>query len=202
MKTISFALALTSFTLLGACSSIDTTGIHAESSRLPQGPSSAFVTVTEYGDLQCPACKGAHELLNKPLLEKFGGNIRFEFKHFPLRALHPHAFRAAQASECAADQGKFWEYVDMDYKNQADLPKDPHKAWATALGLDTDLFMRCLDSGIKGDTVLADYAQGEKLGVNSTPTYFVNGVKVSVNSLEDLTNVVQSALSASSNTPL
>ena len=105
-------LAIAVVTLaLAACT--DTTGLSDTSSRGPKGSANAAVTVAEYADLQCPACQAAHTQINAPLLQKYGAQIRFEFKHFPLRSIHRYALEASMASECAADQGKFWEYVEM-----------------------------------------------------------------------------------------
>ena len=185
--------------LLAACG-VDTTGLSALSSRTPMGPETALVTITEFGDLQCPACKAAHEILTKPLLAKYEGKIRFEFKHFPLQN-HVHALEAAQAAECAADQGKFWEFFDMNYEKQKDLNSAALRTWAAELKLDTELFDRCVKSGIKKQTILADFSEGEKKGVNSTPTYFVNGVRVT-NTIEALTAAIDTALQHSSQVPL
>jgi len=194
-------VALAALISLSACG-VDTTGISPESSRRPEGAPTASVTVTEYADFQCPACKGAYELINKPLMEKYADRIRVEFKHFPLQGIHPFALEAAEASECAADQGKFWEFVDMNYTHQADLSSAALRDWAKELQLDTDLFERCLSSRIKKKTVLADYAEGEKLGVNSTPTYFVNGQKVGIGKASDLEAAVEAALNQAESAPL
>lgn len=170
-----FALAAATLALV-ACT--DTTGLSKESSRGPKGNPNAAVTVVEFGDLQCPACQAAHAQITAPLLDKYGTQIRFEFRHFPLRSLHRYALEAAMAAECAADQGKFWEYLDLSYAEQKKLDIGQLSVWAKTLGIDTDLFDRCLGSKIKRDTVLADYEAGQKLGVSGTPTYFVNGKKV------------------------
>lgn len=191
---------LSALLVLGACG-VDTTGLSAESSRRPEGPETATVTVTEYGDLQCPACGSAYTLINQPLLKKYGDRIRFEFKHFPLRAIHAYAYEAAQASECAADQGKFWEFVDMDYLHQKDLSSDMLRTWAANLGLDTVLFDRCVRSEIKGTTVMDDEAEGEVLKVDSTPTFFVNGQKVP-NTIDALSAAVDAALQRAETVPL
>jgi protein-disulfide isomerase len=156
----------------------DTTGLSKESSRTVRGNPDAVVTVTEFADLQCPACQAAHEKVSAPLVAKYGAQIRFEYMHFPLRSLHRYALEAAMASECAADQGKFWEYVDLVYSEQQKLDVDQLSQWAKTLSLDADLFERCLKSQIKRDAVLADYDAGKELGVSGTPTYFVNGQKV------------------------
>ena len=167
-----------------------------------KGPETALVTVTEFGDFQCPACGSAYTLINLPLEKKYGEKIRFAFTHFPLRTIHEHAYEAAQASECAADQGKFWEFVDLDYKNQKDLNSETLRTWASALGLDVALFDRCVRSEIKGETVMADEAEGEKMGVSSTPSYFVNGQRVPVNNLEALSAAIDVVLKQAKNVPL
>ena len=174
MKRFATALVLT--IALAACT--DTTGLSKESSRTVRGNPDAVVTVSEFADLQCPACQAAHQTISAPLLEKYGAQIRFEYKHFPLRSLHRYALEAAMASECAADQGKFWEYVDLNYEEQKKLDVAQLTVWAKALSLDADLFDKCLKSQIKRDVVLADYEAGKELGVSGTPTYFVNGQKI------------------------
>lgn len=200
-RTLTLSALISASLLLGACG-VDTTGLTGTSAKAPKGPASAAVTLTEYGDLQCPACKAAHEILTKPILAQYSGKIRFEYKHFPLRSIHVYAYEAAQASECAADQGKFWEFVDLDYAKQDALSSNALRDWAAELRLDTALFDRCVKSGIKGDTVLAEYAQGEKLGVNSTPTYFVNGVRVESNTIEAMKAAIDAALKQVNSVPL
>ncbi|MEK7563797.1 MAG: DsbA family protein [Patescibacteria group bacterium] len=177
--------------LVSACS--DTTGLSKDSSRTPRGNANAAVAVVEYGDLQCPACQAAHTQINAPLLQKYGAQIRFEFKHFPLRSIHRYALEASMASECAADQGKFWEYVDVVYSEQKKLDIAQLSVWAKTLGLDEDLFDRCMKSKIKRTTVLADYEEGQGLGVTGTPTYFVNGKKVE-SGLDTLSAAIDEAL--------
>lgn len=185
-------LTLATLTLaLVACT--DTTGLSEESSRGPKGNPEAAVTVMEFADLQCPACQAAHSQITAPLLQKYGAQIRFEYKHFPLRSLHRYALEAAMASECAADQGKFWEYVDTVYAEQKKLDVDQLSVWAKTLALDQDLFGRCMKSNIKRSTVLADYTEGQKLGVTGTPTYFVNGKKVE-SGVDTLSAAIEEAL--------
>lgn len=193
--TLVTAIALT------ACG-VDTTGLSAESSRHAMGLPTSSVVVTEYADLQCPACKGAVEQIVKPLMDQYGKRIRLEFKHFPLQGLHAFALEAAMASECAADQGKFWEFVDLNYTNQEKLSSAMLREWAATLELDTELFDRCVSSGIKKKTVLADYAEGDTLGVNSTPTFFVNGKKISIQQADNLKTAVEAALAQAASAPL
>lgn len=185
---------------LAACGT-DTTGLSADSSRGPAGNPNSAVTVTEFGDLQCPACRSAHTLLEKPLIEKYGSQVRFDFLHFPLQTIHPYALKLAEASECAADQEKFWEFLDVAYERQSELETLGGSAaatWAGTLGIDMDLFSRCKDSRIKKDTVLADYDQGIKLGVQGTPTYFVNGQKTEA-TLQSLSAAIEKELSGAAN---
>jgi protein-disulfide isomerase len=183
-------LLLTSF--LSAC--VDTTGLSPSSSRGPSPKSTpdARVVVWEYADLQCPACRAAHEKLTTPLLEAHGKDIRFEFRHFPLRTLHRYALEAAEAAECAADQGKFWEFVDLAYEKQPELSTAALKTWAGELTLDMDLFGRCTASQIKKDMIMGEFEAGKALGVGGTPTFFVNGTKVEA-VMEQLTEAITAA---------
>lgn len=174
-------LLLVSLATLAVVACVDKTGLSSETSREPRGNANAAVTVIEYGDLQCPACKSAHTAVNTPLLEQYGNSIRFEFKHFPLSSIHEYALDAAEASECSADQGKFWEFVDTAYAKQDELSSRSIDAWAQSLSMDMDLFNRCMKSNIKRALILADYEEGQEAGVQGTPTYFVNGQKVDSN---------------------
>ncbi len=159
--------------LLTAC--VDTTGLSAQSSRQPTGNPQAAVTVTEFGDLQCPACRSAYTLIQQPLLQKYGTQIRYEFKHFPLRSIHRYAMDLAEGSECAADKGKFWQFEDIAYTKQDQLNGNSVVDWAKQLGVYDDTFSRCTRSHIKRQEILADYNQGIQLGVQGTPTFFVDG---------------------------
>ncbi|MBI3331996.1 DsbA family protein [Candidatus Peregrinibacteria bacterium] len=183
--------ALISVLLLAAC--VDTTGLTADSSRTPRGNANGAVIVQEFADIQCPACKSAHAGINKPLLDKYGNQVRFEFMHFPLQSIHRFALEAAQAAECAADQGKFWEFVDLAYERQTQLSSTALRDWAGVLGLDGELFDRCVRSEIKEDTVLEDYERGRALGVQGTPTYFVNGKRVE-SGFDTVSKVIDEAL--------
>ena len=163
-------LVLFTFT---ACSKGDTS-----STRPPKGNPNAAVLVEEFADLQCPACAAAHTKIVAPLLEKYANDIRYEHKHFPLRALHRFAMDAAEMSECAADQGKFWEFVDIAFTRQNEMSMDALVEWTEELGLDSTQAERCWKSHSKRDTVLADYKEGRDREVGGTPTFFVNGERV------------------------
>lgn len=168
-------VGLSSLVFLVGC--VDKTGLLAESHRGPHTKSNAAspIIIHEFADLQCPACRAAQAKIVAPLLREYGPKIRFEFKHFPILSLHRYAMEAAQASECAADQGKFWEFVELAYEKQPALKREILPHWAEGLGLDVPLFERCLKSRIKKEVVLADYEEGKSVGVKGTPTFFVNG---------------------------
>lgn len=183
--------------VLAACG-VDSTGLSAESKRTPHPKTNpaASVVVQEFADLQCPACRSAHTTLLKPIVEKYGTSIRYEFHHFPLRTIHQFALDAAEAAECAADQGKFWEYIDLDYAQQDQMSKAKLREWAEEAGVaDMALFDRCTQSHVKRDEILADYAEGDKMGVQGTPTFFVNGTKVE-STMDALTGAIDAQLAA------
>lgn len=145
----------------------------------------------EFADLQCPACQTANESLKKPLLAKYGTRVRFEFRHFPLQSIHRYALPLAEASECAADQGKFWEFIDLAYAKQSQT-SFVGDAVAEELQLDMELFTRCTKSRIKKGLILSEFEEGKKLSVQGTPTFFVNGQKVNSN-LDALSRAIEAA---------
>ena len=173
--------------LLAAC--VDTTGISPNLSKPPKGNPAAVLTVSEYADLECPACKRAHEILTQPLIQKYGSQIRFEYHHFPLRSLHRFTMDLAEGAECAADQGTFWEFVDIAFTRQDQLKAGIVSEWAKELGLDMDLFERCTDSHIKRDAVMAEYEEGVARGVQGTPTFYVGDKQVQA-TIEELSNEI------------
>ncbi len=141
------------------------------------GLADSKVVVEEFSDFQCPACKAAQPIV-KDLIETLGGRIKFSYRHFPLLTIHTQAFRAALASECANDQGKFWEYHDILFEKQPAFSPEDLKAYAGQLGLKTDDFAACLDSRAKNKVVREEMKEGDKRNVNGTPTFFLNGEKV------------------------
>jgi protein-disulfide isomerase/rhodanese-related sulfurtransferase/uncharacterized membrane protein len=134
----------------------------------PQAP----LTVVEFGDFECPSC-GLSEQAARQIRAQYGNRIRFVFRQFPLRKIHPQAEKAAEASECASEQGKFWEAVEKLYAEQADLNVDALKRYAGELGLDQSRFNQCLDSGEMASRVNQDLADGHALKVAGTPTFFI-----------------------------
>jgi protein-disulfide isomerase len=161
------------------------------------GPSSAPVTLIEFSDFQCPFCRQVVPTL-KQVREKYGDKVRIVWKDFPLTQIHPQAFKAGEAGHCAAEQGKFWEYHDRLFASQQALQPADLKRYAAELGLDSAKFDPCLDSSKYGDRVREGVAQGSRLGVNSTPTMYVNGRLVSgAQPYEVITAVIDEELSRS-----
>ncbi|VVC03333.1 Thioredoxin [Candidatus Burarchaeum australiense] len=111
----------------------------------------------------------------KQVESAYGNQIKFVYKQFPLRSIHPFAEKAAEASECAADQGKFFEYHDALFTNQGALDITSLKGYAALLGLNQTSFSDCLDGGLKVAAVEKDFQDGLALGIDGTPTFFING---------------------------
>lgn len=139
------------------------------------GPDDAVVTVVEFADYQCPFCSRYARETYPALMDRFGDRIRYVVRNFPLVGRHPHASKAAEAAECAADQDEFWTYRDHLFRNQASLDVESLARFAVELGLDPSAFQDCLDSGRKAEIVSRDVDDGRRYGVRGTPTFFVNG---------------------------
>ena len=139
-----------------------------------EGKADAPVTVVEFSDFQCPFCLRVMPTL-KQLRMKYGDRIRLVWKDFPLTQIHPQAFVAAQAGNCAREQGKFWEYHDKLFANQSALQPDALKKYAADAGLDAAKFNQCLDTSKYEARVQDALATGSRLGIGSTPTVYVNG---------------------------
>jgi rhodanese-related sulfurtransferase len=137
------------------------------------GNPNAAVTVVEWGDLECPSC-GLEQPTVRELRQKYADRIRFVFRHFPLTGLHPQAEKAAEASECAAEQGRFWEALDKIYAEQNDLSEPALMRDAADLGLDQSRFKQCLESGATAVRVRRDMEDARALHVDRTPSFFVN----------------------------
>ncbi len=143
-----------------------------------QGPEAAKVTIIEFSDFQCPYC-GREIPVVERVLKEYAGKVRLVFRHFPLE-FHAQAEKAAEASLCANDQGKFWNLHDLMFKNQETLQVDKLKEYAKGIaGVDAAKFDKCLDSGEKKATVEGDQKAGSEAGVNGTPAFFVNGILIS-----------------------
>lgn len=140
------------------------------------GIAEAPLELVEYGDYECPFCGRAYPIV-KDIQSKLGADMKFIFRNFPLRKIHPNAYPAAVATEAAALQGRFWEMHDLVFENQKQLGPDHILALAQDLGLDMERF----ESDIRDEALYLkarkDFESGMKSGVNRTPTFFVNGKK-------------------------
>lgn len=147
-----------------------------------RGALTGSVTLVEFGDFQCPAC-GAYEPIVRQVTANNAQTLKVVFKHFPLTQIHQNALLAAKASEAASNQGKFWEMHDMLYDNQKTWEgslnaRDMFVGYATSLGLNAKQFTDDLNSAAVEEKILAEYKEGTMLGVQGTPTFFVNGKKI------------------------
>ncbi len=167
------------------------------------GPANAKVVVQEFADFQCPYCKQFHDNILPQVISQYiaTGKIRFEYHHFIVIDQNvggTESRRAAQASECANDQGRFWDYFNMLFTNQGAegsgaFSNSRLKAFAAALGLNTSQFNSCLDSGKDAQKVVADEAQASSHNLQGTPSILVNGTLVQ-NPLD--ASAVQAAINA------
>jgi predicted DsbA family dithiol-disulfide isomerase len=159
----------------GVTTSLDPLRTEVATTGFPsRGPANAPVTILEFADFECPHCGGLFPTLK--LVEKnYPDKVRFVYRNFPLTNSHPHAAKAAEASLCANDQHKFWEYHDSLFTGQDHLEIADLKRRAVDLKLDTAAFNTCLDSGKFADAVKKDVADGSQVGVTGTPAMFING---------------------------
>lgn len=143
-----------------------------------RGGAGTPVVIVEFADFQCPFCRGVESTLHQ-LLAKYPGRVSLAYRDFPLSEIHPLAEQAAEASRCAEDQGKFWPYHDLLMSNPPRLDPPSLLADAGSLGLDQKQFSACLSSGKYKTAVGLDRDAGVSLGVEGTPTFFINGTEVS-----------------------
>lgn len=138
------------------------------------GASDAPLTLVEYGDFECPFCGMAYPIV-KAAQRKLGRRLRLVYRHFPLKQSHPHAQHAAEASESAATQDRFWEMHDRLFENQHALEDADLVRYGKSIGVDADRLAADLEAGTWRKRVRDDFRNGVKSGVNGTPTFFVNG---------------------------
>jgi Na+/H+ antiporter NhaA len=158
-----------------------------------RGRDDASVTLLEYGDFECPYC-GQAEHVVRELLASAGDDVRYVWRHLPLNDVHPSAQRAAEASEAAGAQGRFWEMHDQLLSHQGALTPRDLRAYAEDLGLDVDRFLEDLRSHRFADRVLQDVSSADESGVTGTPTFFINGRRhYGVYDIDTLTEAVRVA---------
>jgi len=161
-----------------------------------QGPADAPVTLVEYGDYQCPYCGAAYPVVQQ-LQRRFGGDLRFVFRNFPLAELHPHAVGAAMTAEFGASHGRFWEVHDALYENQQQLGAALYDTIVSELGLEPKKLHAALEAQDYLARIRADVNGGVRSGVNGTPSFFVNGVRYDDSpDLETMTEVLTATIRA------
>ena len=146
-----------------------------------RGNPDAPVTLEEFGDFQCPPC-GSFAAFSEQIMKEYDSRLRIVFRHFPLSA-HEHAREASLAAEAAGLQGHFWEMYDVLYREQAAWSKAPNarelfESYAGTIGLNVDQFKKDMDGDQAKARVDSDQARGQSLGINVTPTIYINGQPV------------------------
>jgi len=141
------------------------------------GPADAPITIVEFSDYQCPFCRRFHEETYRALLDAYPGKIRFVYRDLPLTSIHPEAFPSAVAAACANEQEAFWPYHDKLFESET-LGQEVYVQYASELNLDMDAFKECIASDRHNEAINADADFAINLGINSTPTFFINGLAV------------------------
>ena len=161
-----------------------------------RGPADAPVTILEYGDYECPYCRGAFRDVHR-LVDQHPTLIRFVFRNFPIPQLHPHAEQAAEAAEAAAAQGMFWQMYELLLQPYSHLDTDSLVTYAEVVGLDIARFRRELTDHVYAARIDRDVQEGIRNGVNATPKFYVDGERVDGKvPLENLAELVDRAVSA------
>lgn len=170
------------------------------------GPEDAKVTIIEFSDYQCPFCRsfwrGTLNQIKSEYIDS-GKSVKFVYRDFPLSSIHPLAQKYAEAAECAGDQNRYWEMHDKIFQEQDKLGQGTIssydigdiKRWAGELGLKTQEFNQCLDSGKYAEEVKKDFDEGAAAGVGGTPTFFINGrATVGAQPFENLKTIIDQEL--------
>lgn len=142
-----------------------------------RGAKDAKVTIVEWSDFQCSFCSRFHPSMVRAMQE-YPGKVRWVYRHFPLDSIHPQARPAAEASECAAEQGKFWDFADKLFERQPQIGPEMYKSLAKELKLNESKFNECVTSGKYKQRVNNQEQAGLAAGVRGTPGSFVNGIEV------------------------
>lgn len=158
------------------------------------GPEDAPITIVEFSDFECPFCRRFHEQTYQALLDAYPGQIRFVYRNLPLTSIHPNAMSAAVASLCAQEQDAYWEYHDKLFSSDR-LGRAVYLEYAAELELDVEEFTACLDSGKFDEFIQSDMEFAFNLGVQSTPTFFINGLAlVGAQPLPNFKNLIDKEL--------
>jgi protein-disulfide isomerase len=141
-----------------------------------RGSLGANQVLVEYGDYECPHCRSAGPTVNE-VQRQMGDSLAFVYRHFPLANAHPHAWKAAEAAEAAAAQGRFWEMHDDLFEHQEALDERDLVVYARDLGLETSRFSLDLSAGMHLAHIDEDFRSGVLSGVSGTPMFFINGIR-------------------------
>jgi protein-disulfide isomerase len=142
------------------------------------GPAGAPVTIIEFSDFDCPFCTRFAQRTAPQLRRQYGERIRWVFVNLPLRSIHPRAYEAALAGECAHEQGKFWDWYDTMFSGRYDSTGEGLSGAARAIELDPDRFEQCLAEAQYAREVALDLQEAEKFYILGTPTFFINGLRI------------------------
>lgn len=142
------------------------------------GPADAAITLVEFSDYQCPYCQKWHAQVYKQLMAAYPGQIRLVYRNLPLTQIHPQAMNAAEAAMCAGDQNAYWQFHEKLFENSAALSDSLYVSLAADLGLDETAFESCMADDKYLDAIQADMQFAIDLGVQSTPTFFINGLAI------------------------
>lgn len=157
-----------------------------------KGNASSSAFLVEFSDYQCPAC-AAFEPIVEDLLKTYEGKLLFGYRHFPLEQ-HPLAYPAARVAEAAGLQGKYWEMHALLFENQAGLSEELFTQLADKLELDPDKFSRDRSLGTVDDKIQRDRADGVRFGIRATPTFYLNGNELILNTPDDLKQAVAKSM--------
>lgn len=157
-----------------------------------KGDTNAKVFLVEFSDFQCPACKAAKPAVDA-VVAQYKDKIVFGYRHFPLDQ-HQFAMKAAQAAEAAGQQGKFWEMYDLLFANQEKFSDTIFTDLAKQLNLNMDEFTKAMTDSAILQKIQKDRDYGNQIGVNATPTFYLNGKKLNLTSFDDLKNAVAEAV--------
>jgi protein-disulfide isomerase len=142
------------------------------------GSADAPVTIIEFSDFECPFCSRFARETAPALRRQYGDSIRWIFVNYPLQSIHPHAYEAALAGECAAEQDRFWPFYDALFSGRYELTRDGYAAAAGQIGLDQGRFEVCYKNADHAEEVALDIKEGEKFYILGTPTFYVNGKRL------------------------
>ena len=160
-----------------------------------KGSEKAEVTIVKFEDFQCPYCKAVQPNFQE-VLKRYDGKVRLVHKDLPLDQIHPQARQAAEAARCADDEGKFWEYHDRLYASSPNAAPEDLRLYAKDLGLNQELFDKCLARGKYKAAIQKDLNEAANLGLTGTPAFFINGRELSgAQSVQAISQIIDEELS-------